>query len=65
MYAQQRRVRATTVPGSRPPRGRRAPGDTNVAHMFVEGFYSTTRRHSTLGNLSPAQFETKINKDNG
>jgi putative transposase len=36
---------------------------------FVEGFYNTTRRHSTLGYLSPAQFETmnmiKINKDNG
>jgi putative transposase len=24
---------------------------------FVEGFYNTTRRHSTLGYLSPAQFE--------
>jgi transposase InsO family protein len=36
---------------------------------FVEGFYNTTRRHSTLGNLSPAQFEAmtmiKINKENG
>ncbi len=36
---------------------------------FVEGFYNTTRRHSTLGCLSPAQFEamtkTKINKENG
>jgi len=36
---------------------------------FVEGFYNTTRRHSTLGYLSPAQFE-KItpsinNKENG
>jgi putative transposase len=27
---------------------------------FVEGFYNTTRRHSTLGYLSPVQFE-KIN----
>jgi len=27
---------------------------------FVEGFYNTTRRHSILGYLSPAQFE-KIN----
>jgi len=36
---------------------------------FVEGFYNTTRRHSTLGYLSPAQFETmttiNTNKDNG
>jgi putative transposase len=36
---------------------------------FVEAFYNTTRRHSTLGYLSPAQFETmtniKINKENG
>jgi putative transposase len=36
---------------------------------FVEGFYNTTRRHSTLGYLSPTQFETmttiKINKENG
>jgi putative transposase len=36
---------------------------------FVEGFYNTTRRHSTLGYLSPAQFETMreitINEENG
>jgi len=36
---------------------------------FVEGFYNTTRRHSTLGYLSPAQFETMTtinnNKQNG
>ena len=36
---------------------------------FIEAFYNTTRRHSTLGYLSPAQFETMTtinnNKDNG
>jgi transposase InsO family protein len=36
---------------------------------FVEGFYNTTRRHSTVGYLSPAQFEKTlsptINKENG
>ena len=33
---------------------------------FIEGFYNATRRHSTLGYLSPTQFEkislTTINK---
>jgi putative transposase len=42
---------------------------TSEVFEFVEGFYNTTRRHSTLGYLSPAQFETmtniKINKENG
>jgi putative transposase len=36
---------------------------------FIEGFYNTTRRHSTLGYLSPEQFETmnmiNINNENG
>jgi putative transposase len=36
---------------------------------FVEGFYNTTRRHSTLGYLSPVQFEkiniSNINNKNG
>jgi putative transposase len=33
---------------------------------FIEGFYNTTRRHSTLGYLSPEQFETMnmINNNN-
>ena len=42
---------------------------TSEVFEFVEAFYNTTRRHSTLGYLSPAQFEamtmTNINKDNG
>lgn len=36
---------------------------------FVEGFYNTTRRHSTPGYLSPAQFEKlspiNTNKETG
>ncbi len=36
---------------------------------FVEAFYNTTRRHSTLGYLSPAQFEKTlsptINQEHG
>jgi putative transposase len=31
---------------------------TGEVFEFVEGFYNATRRHSTLGYLSPAQFET-------
>jgi putative transposase len=30
---------------------------TSEVFEFVEAFYNTTRRHSTLGYLSPAQFE--------
>jgi putative transposase len=26
---------------------------------FIEGFYNPTRRHSTLGYLSPIEFERK------
>lgn len=31
---------------------------TGEIFEYIEGFYNTTRRHSTLGFLSPAQFET-------
>ena len=27
---------------------------------FIEGFYNPRRRHSTLGYLSPADYETKF-----
>jgi transposase InsO family protein len=30
---------------------------TSEVFEYVEAFYNTTRRHSTLGYLSPAQFE--------
>jgi putative transposase len=26
---------------------------------YIEGFYNTKRRHSSLGNLSPAEFERR------
>jgi putative transposase len=30
---------------------------------WVEGFYNTRRRHSTLGQLSPDRFEEIMNKE--
>lgn len=29
---------------------------------YIEGFYNPHRRHSSLGNLSPAEFERKLNQ---
>ena len=29
---------------------------------YIEPFYTQKRRHSTLGNLSPAMYEKSINK---
>lgn len=37
---------------------------TSEVFEFVESFYNTTRRHSTLGYLSPAQFETDTTTNN-
>jgi transposase InsO family protein len=37
---------------------------TSEVFEYVEAFYNTTRRHSTLGYLSPAQFETESNTNN-
>ena len=32
----------------------------NAAFAFIEGFYNPRRRHSTLGYLSPADYETAV-----
>jgi hypothetical protein len=49
--------------------GRRPRELISEVFEFVEGFYNTRRRQSTLGHLLPAQFETmtltEINKENG
>lgn len=34
---------------------------TSEVFEYVEAFYNATRRHSTLGHLSPAQFRDRIN----
>lgn len=44
------------------------PVDRRAAELmvfnFIEGFYNRTRRHSSLGHLSPAAFEKQpTNKD--
>ena len=38
-------------------RGRRAPDFDAVVFEYIEGWYNTRRLHSTLGYLSPAQYE--------
>ena len=32
----------------------------NAVFAFIEGFYTPHRRHSTLGYLSPADYETQF-----
>ncbi len=34
-------------------------GLANAVFAFIEGFYNPRRRHSTLGYLSPADYETQ------
>ena len=38
--------------------------ETEVS-SFIEGFYSPLRRHSRLGNLSPAASEQQLTTQNG
>ncbi|MGW5188427.1 IS3 family transposase, partial [Kribbella sp. NPDC004138] len=33
---------------------------TSALFDYIEGWYNTRRRHSTLGYLSPAQYESTI-----
>ena len=37
---------------------------TSEVFEYVEAFYNTSRRHSTLGYLSPAQFENTTTTNN-
>ena len=32
---------------------------TGQIFWFIEGFYNTSRKHSFLGQISPAQFEER------
>ena len=38
---------------------------TSEAFEYIEAFYNRTRRHSTLGYLSPADYETRTLIDPG
>ena len=42
------------------PRGRRGPACNAVVFEYIEGWYNTRRLHSTLGYLSPAQYEARL-----
>jgi putative transposase len=35
---------------------------TSEVFAYIEAFYNPTRRHSTLGYLSPAQFELRASR---
>jgi transposase InsO family protein len=36
------------------------PIGVGTPRRFTERFYNTTRRHSTIGYLSPVEFEKKV-----
>ena len=38
----------------------RKEAELSVFH-YIEGFYNTKRRHSSIGYLSPLEYEQKIN----
>ena len=47
------------------PRPRYLTRDEARADIFqyIEGFYNPTRRHSTLGQISPAEFERRFSTE--
>ena len=58
---------STHCPGQRtPPRvqhtdgaaGRTRAAARSAIFEYIEGFYNAERRHTTLGNLSPADYES-------
>jgi transposase InsO family protein len=52
----KKRWRKTTVPDPQAELARRT-GLRRAVFEYIEGWYNTRRLHSTLGYLSPAQYE--------
>jgi transposase InsO family protein len=44
-------------PGSEKEKGERCPSYSDAKMALFEVFYNLRRRHSTLGQISPASFE--------
>jgi transposase InsO family protein len=59
-------IRAENVARSSENNGRLSPPTRAAARLmlfdYIEGFYNTHRRHSSLGNRSPLEFEQSISK---
>jgi transposase InsO family protein len=47
------------VERARADRGKGKPGLLTTAERYIEVFYNQRRRHSTLGQSSPAAFERR------